>query len=119
MPPQARRRTAGAKKNDSPGMKIDWNGRTYVVRESDLTPRDVAAIRRETGFAGWVGLAQEAQRGFDLDILAALVWLARRVKGDVVPYDSVLDEMAYDADVEITVDDKRSKADDEGDSPEA
>lgn len=115
---RAARRSRGA---DSPGMQIEVDGRTYVVRESDLTPRDVAAIRRETGFAGWAGLAQEAQRGFDLDVLAALVWLSRRIGGDFVPYESVLDEMSYDGQIEVKVTDKRtpSKGEAEGDSPEA
>jgi hypothetical protein len=118
MPPTPRRR-ASNKAVDSPGMQIEWDGKTYVVRETDLTPRDVAALRRETGFAGWVGLSTEAQRGFDLDVLAALVWLARRVAGDVVSYESVLDAMSYTADVNITVEDKRTKTPLEVASPEA
>lgn len=117
MPPQTRRRKPQT--GDSPGMQIEVDGRTYVVRESDLTPRDVAALRRETGFAGWIGLAAEAQRGFDLDVLAALVWLARRVKGEFVPYETVLDEMSYESDLEVKVEDKRTKPKAEDDSPEA
>lgn len=119
MPPTQARTPARRRKKDadSPGMQIEVNGRTYVVRESDLTPRDVAALRRETGFAGWMGLVAEVERGFDLDVLAALVWLARRIKGEFVPFESVLDEMSYDADVEIKVEDKRKPA--EASSPEA
>lgn len=116
MPPTRRR---PARNDDSPGMKIDLNGKSYIVRESDLSPRDIAALRRETGFAGWVGLASEAQRGFDLDVLAALVWLARRIDGDIVPYESVLDEMSYQGDVDVSVVDKRTKPAVEVDSPEA
>lgn len=123
MPP-ARRRTKAA--DNSPGMKIEYDGRTYIIRESDLTPRDVAALRRETGFAGWLGLSTEAQRGFDLDVLAAYVWLARRMDGEVgITFDSVLDEMAYDKGLNVSVDDKRTgkvttaSTKDEDDSPEA
>lgn len=116
MPPQRRRKA----KADSPGMKIDWNGRTYIVRESDLTGRDIAALRRETGFAGWLGLTAETQRGFDLDVLAALIWLARRADGETVTYESVLDEMSYDAELQIGVENKRTPAEGEaGESPEA
>lgn len=101
-------------------MQIEVNGRTHVVRESDLSPRDVAALRRETGFAGWLGLTQEAQRGFDLDVLAALVWLARRIDGETVSYDSILDELSYDTDMKISVEDKRGpKSEVSDDSPEA
>lgn len=115
MPPQARRRVQ--KDDGGRAMKIDYEGRTYTVREADLTPRDIAALRRETGFAGWVGLSTEAQRGFDLDVLAALVWLARRAEGDVVPYESVLDSMSYAGKLEISVEDKRKPA--EVEAPEA
>jgi hypothetical protein len=121
MSPQARRRTAGSKKDDAPAMKIEWEGRTYLIREADLTPRDIAALRRETGFAGWLGLSVEAQRGFDLDVLAALLWLARRTSGETVSFESVLDEMSYTADINISVEDKRGPkaAEVEADSPEA
>jgi hypothetical protein len=97
-------------------MQIEWEGKTYVIRETDLTPKLVAEIRRETGFAGWVGLAQETSRGFDLDVLAALVWLARRMQGEIISYDAVLDGMNYDGDLKISVEDKRSRG---GDAPEA
>lgn len=118
MPPTRKNRTQ--KKPESPGMQIEVDGRTYVVRESDLSPRDIAALRRETGFAGWVGLMQESQRGFDLDVLAALVWLARRLDGDTVGYETVLDEMSYEADLNVSVEDKRKpKAVEGDDSPEA
>lgn len=118
MPPQARRR-AGKAQDDSPGMRIEVDGRTYVVREADLTPRDVAALRRETGFAGWVGLAAEAQRGFDLDVLAALVWLARRIDGELtVSYESVLDSLSYQSELNVSVEDKRT-AKAEAEAPEA
>lgn len=116
MPPARRKPKPG---DDSPGMQIDWNGKTYIIRESDLTPRDVAALRREAGFAGWLGLTTEAKRGFDLDVLAALLWLARRVKGEFVPFEAVLDEMSYEGEIEIGVEDKRSKSDEGDDSPEA
>ncbi len=115
MPPPARRR-APKKDADSPGMQIELNGKTYVVRESDLTSRDIAALRRETGFAGWVGLTSEAARGFDLDVLAALVWLARRIDGQIMPYETVLDEIGYDSELSVSVEDKRTP---KADSPEA
>lgn len=120
MPSAASRRSPARRgaKADSPGMQIEVDGRTYIVRESDLTPRDVAALRRETGFAGWMGLVTETQRGFDLDVLAALVWLARRIEGDILPYETVLDSMSYEGEIDIKVEDKRKPAA-EVESPEA
>lgn len=116
MPPRATQRRKKAA--DSPGVQIEVDGVTYIVREADLTPRDVAALRREAGFAGWVGLVTELERGFDLDTLAALVWLARRIKGEFVPYELVLDEMSYDGDINVKVEDKRKQVA-EVESPEA
>ncbi len=113
MPPQARRNPQ--RKPDSPGMRIEVDGQTYTIREADLTPHDVRALRKETGFS-FVGLARELQSDPDIDLIAALVWLARRCAGEVVSYDTVLDEMGYDSEIDVSVEDKRTKADD---SPEA
>ena len=123
MPPSSRTRPTAAQRRratpkDSPGVQIEVDGRTYVIRQSDLTPRDAAALRKETGFAGWIGLMTEAERGFDLDVLGAFLWLARRIKGEFVPYDSVLDELSYDVDVKVQVEDKGAPAA-EVESPEA
>jgi hypothetical protein len=88
------------------------------VRETDLTPHDVRALRKETGFS-WAGLGRELTRDPDIDLLAALVWLARRIEGDEVTYDSVLDEIGYDSELEVKVEDKRTKPAEGDDSPEA
>lgn len=118
MPPQARRRTGPKKADDSLGMKIELDGRTYVVRESDLTPHDVRALRKETGFS-WAGLGRELQRDPDIDLIAALVWMARRLDGDDVTYDTVLGEISYGSDLKMSVEDKRKQAGPEDESPEA
>lgn len=118
MPP-ARRKSA-QKDTDSPGLQIELDGRTHIVRESDLTPHDVRALRKETGFS-WAGLGRELQRDPDIDLIGALVWLARRIAGDEVPYDQVLNEIGYGSELKVTVEDKRkTPAAVEGDdSPEA
>lgn len=115
MPP-ARRRTARA--DDSPGMKIEVDGRTFIVRQADVSPRQVRELRRETGFS-WAGLGRELQRDPDLDLIGALIWLARRIDGEDVSYDDVLDGLSYDADMKIGVEDKRTKPDSEDEHPEA
>jgi len=118
-------RRAARRGGESPGMQIEYDGRTYVVRQTDLTPRLVAELRKETGFAGWMGLLQEVRRGFDLDVCAAFIWLARRVAGEVVQFGEVLDSMTYDSPPRISVDKPETRrvgpADDapEGETPEA
>jgi hypothetical protein len=114
MPPARKRK---AKDDDSPGMKIELDGRTYIVRQADIGPKDIRALRSETGFS-WAGLGRELQKDPDLDLIGALIWLARRIEGDEVAYDDILEELSYDADMSISVEDKR-KTDPEGDSPEA
>lgn len=100
-------------------MKIEVDGRTYIVRESDISPKDVRALRAATGFS-WAGLGRELQKDPDLDLIGALIWLARRIEGDEVAYDDILDELSYQSDMKIGVEDKRTKPSDEGDdSPEA
>lgn len=107
MPPA--RRKSKAANADGLGLQITLDGRTYVVREADLTPHDVRALRKETGFS-WAGLGRELQRDPDIDLIAALVWMARRLAGDEVPYESVLDDLGYDSDLEVKVEDKRTAA---------
>lgn len=120
MPPARRKPKPKAEDVDSPGLSLTLDGKTYVVRESDLTGLDVRALRRETGYS-WVGLSKEIARDPDVDLFAALIWLGRRLAGDEVAYETVLDEMSYGSDLKVEVEDKRkTPAAAEGDdSPEA
>lgn len=116
MSPQSRRKSV-SKKDDSPGIQLDLDGRSYVVRESDISPHDIRALRKETGFS-WAGLGRELAKDPDLDLIAALVWLARRIAGDEVTYDSILDDLSYDSDLNVSVA-GGTKAAGGDDSPEA
>jgi hypothetical protein len=72
----------------------------------------VANLRRETGFS-FRGLMQAAAKDPDVDIIAALVWLARRIDGErLLSYEDVASEIGYDVDVELV----EAEADDD---PEA
>lgn len=84
------------RQQSGPGVQIDYEGKTYVVRQDDMTSRLTAELRRETGFPGFIGLIAETRRGFDLDVLAAFIWLARRIDGESVTFDAVLDTVTYD-----------------------
>jgi hypothetical protein len=112
------RRTAGAKtKNDkSPGMQIEFDGQTYIVRQSDMTGQDARALRQEVGMS-FQGLLKEMQADPDIDLIAAFIWLARRINGDSVSYDSILDSIGYDSAIDVSLEGKAAPAED--DSPEA
>jgi hypothetical protein len=114
------RRTAGSKPkaDQSRGMQIEFDGQTYVVRQSDMTGQDARALRQEVGMS-FAGLLTQMQADPDIDLIAAFIWLARRIKGDVITYDAILDSIGYESDIDVKLEDKRTAAAVEDDSPEA
>lgn len=101
-------------------MLITLNGQSWTISPEDVTPRDAAALRRQTGFAGFIGLQAEISRGFDIDVLAALIWLARRRDGETeLLYDQVLDAMSYDDDFDLELVDDGNAERAEAARPEA
>ena len=86
------------------GVVIRVDGVEYVVREGDLTAIDTMALRKETGFS-FVDLLLNLGKHPDIDLIAALVWLARRIKGERgIPYDVVASQINYDSDIDIVQD---------------
>lgn len=98
-------------------MQIEFDGQTYVVRQSDMTGQDARALRQEVGLS-FQGLLKQMQTDPDIDLVAAFIWLARRIKGDIVTYDAILDSISYDTELDFKLEDKRT-APVEDDSPEA
>ena len=83
------------------GIQIKVDGVEYTVREGDLTSLDIMALRRETG-QSFVGLMQAFMSSPDIDLIAALVWLSRRIDGEVMlSYAEVATDIGYDVDVDI------------------
>lgn len=79
------------------GIKVTADGADYEVYEGDLSALDIAALRRETGYS-FRGLLKAAREDFDIDLFAALVWLARRIKGErALPFAAVADALDYDS----------------------
>lgn len=96
-------------------IKIDGEA-AFTLRPGDLSAADAAALRRETGMS----LAAVMRAGMtdpDIDLFAALAWLARRQAGDKVTFEEVASEFTYDRNYEQTVD--PSEAIEDTDSPEA
>lgn len=95
------------------GLSVKLNGQAYTVREGDLTSMDTMALRRETGLS-FVALMQAFFTSPDIDLVAALVWLARRQAGEThLPFEVVASEIDYDSDVDVV------DAPKDGDHPEA
>lgn len=94
------------------GVSISWDGKVYTVRAGDLTGLDSAALRRECGYS-FAGLLKALNKDPDIDLIAALVWLSRRIDGEkLLAYDDVAAEIGYDSDVEVV------DAEPEDESPE-
>ena len=83
------------------GISILVDGTDYTVRHGDLTSLDTMALRRETGMT-FIGLMQAFETQPDIDLIAALVWLARRVDGErMLAFADVAREIGYDVDIEV------------------
>lgn len=75
------------------------DGETYTLHPGELSALDSAALRRETGMSVRL-LLEAAGKDPDLDVVAAIVWLARRQRGDSVSFDEVAAAIGYDTKVE-------------------
>ena len=83
------------------GVVISVDGTTYTVREADLTSLDTMALRRETGMS-FIGLMQAFGESPDIDLIAALVWLARRSEGErMLAYADVAKDINYQSDFDV------------------
>lgn len=77
------------------GIRITIEGVVYEVRSGDLTARDARELRRQVGMT-FPTLLESLGADPDIDLIAALVWLSRRINGEQVAYDDIADEMGYD-----------------------
>ena len=83
------------------GIAVMVDGTRYAVRMGDLTSMDAANLRRATGFS-FRGLMMAASKDPDIDIVAAIVWLSRRIDGELMlDYETVAQEIGYDAEVDL------------------
>ena len=97
-----------------PSLAITVDGVTYAIREGDLSASDVSALRREIGMS-FRAVLKAATTDPDIDVIAAIVWLARRAEGEnLLSFSEVADEIGYDVDVQVVGDEAEVS-----DSPEA
>lgn len=99
-------RTTKAKRTEvlDRGITIRVDGEEYTVRDGDLTSLDTMELRRATGMS-FVQVTMAMQEAADIDLIAALVWLSRRIDGERgLPFSVVAQEIGYDVDIEVVGD---------------
>lgn len=96
-PSLARKVTPGSEKNRQAhldqGVRVVVDGDPFAVRLGDVTPQLARELRRTWG-GSFNKLINELNDDPDIDSLAALIWLARRVAGEQVELDDV--EVTYE-----------------------
>lgn len=92
-----------------PGVTIMVDGRTYSVFAKDLSALDTAALRRELGLS-FRGLLEAGNTDPDIDLLAGVMWLSRRVAGESsLTYAEVASAFTYDTEVELVPEDEAAE----------
>lgn len=114
-------RTTEAKRNDSldEGIRITVGEDVFEVRVGDLNALHERALRKQYG-SPFSSLMEEFEAAPGLDSIAAVVWLARYMRGET---GLTYDEVALDVDLEfaeaMALDATDSSDVEVGDSPEA
>lgn len=91
------------------GISIVVDGTTYTVRSGDLSSLDTLALRRTVGLS-FAGVIRAMQSDPDIDLIAAIVWLARRVDGERgLEFEDVASEIGYDVDLDVLEDAEESE----------
>lgn len=94
------------------GLTITVDGTAYTVRTGDLSALDTRALRKELGMS-FVGLLDAFRKDPDIDLIAGVMWLSRRAKGEFsLTYDEVAGDLGYDLDISFD-------GQEEPDAPEA
>jgi len=92
----AKRAAAKAEAEQGHRVCLDVDGTQYVIGAKDLTALDVKAMREQLGYT-YAGLVRRAAADMDIDIVAAIVWLSRRINGETdLTYAAVAAVMSYE-----------------------
>lgn len=74
------------------GLRVTMEGEIFEVRVGDVTSAMARELRGRLGF-GPMQLIRQCAIDPDIDLLSAFVWLARRIRGEMVSFDAV--EVSY------------------------
>lgn len=78
------------------GYRVKVDGKVYKVTAGDLTGLDSRALRTQAGIT-FPGLLSQLVDDFDIDTLAVMIWLARRVHGErALSFEQVAAEVGYE-----------------------
>jgi hypothetical protein len=70
------------------GLRITIDSEVYEVRVGDITSTLARELRAKVGF-GPMQLINQCAVDPDIDLLSAVVWLARRINGELVRFEDV------------------------------
>lgn len=118
--PPARKRTTRTENKRADeleqGLRLTLDGESYEIRLGDVTSTVTRELRRTTGMS-FNELMRLTTVDPDSDVIAAFVWMARRLAGEQVDIDDVIVTYSQllDDGFDVSVPGKRS----EDDGPEA
>lgn len=98
------------------GMRITIGGDVYEVRLGDVTPGIAREVRREFGMGPQRFMATMAADP-DVDLLAGFMWLARRIRGEYVDLETVMEDVGYTTLLDNDIEFGTTTAEDVGELP--
>lgn len=98
------------------GMRITLSDDVYEVRLGDITPSIAREVRREFGMGPQRFLATMAADP-DVDLLAGFMWLARRIRGEYVELEAVMEDVGYKTLLENDIEFGSPEPEDAGELP--
>ncbi len=86
---------------DKIAITVKLDGNAYTFRMSEVSALDTGTLRRATGMS-LSKIMQCALEDPDIDVVSALVWLARRQNGEPkLTYGAVAGELGYDSEFDL------------------
>lgn len=83
------------------GLRITVDGQAFQVRAGDLSALDELELRRTIG-CSFMGLVQQVANDPGYDLLAAVIWLARKTGGEPdLTYREVASEVHFGDDIDL------------------
>lgn len=76
-------------------ISVEVDGQKYLLAARDMTALDVRAMRQQVGYS-FNTLIAHARGDMDVDVLAAVVWMCRRINGEPdLTYAEVAGQMSF------------------------